>query len=125
MKRLPKALEFRVEDLGEVPEWAQNVLASLNVFAAQVNECLGRVAETAQALDKSFTTDAAGSASVDVSNQLDDNPSIVIGSGLRRVDGTALGSGWSMSSTLTSKGIRLLFVGLSASTKYRVSVEYH
>jgi hypothetical protein len=129
----PKPLNLRAEDMGDLPEWAQNLVEQLNTFAAQVNECLSKGitrTDNLQATGKVglvFTTKATASDTfpIKVAHGLPQNPEHADCTKLERADGTAVSAAYSMTWSATSEGQALIsFQGLSNSTKYRVNLTF-
>lgn len=122
MATLPKRLMLRMEDAPDAPEWAQNLFEQLNAYSQQLDEVLASIPRPMQAEGVLFTTDAAGSAYVDVKNPLPDKPSGVAVDKLNAADNSAISSVYSFTWQNIRGAVRLLFVGLAASTSYRLTV---
>ncbi|HXJ63949.1 MAG TPA: hypothetical protein VNN79_09355 [Actinomycetota bacterium] len=71
----------------------------------------------------SFTTSNLGAVYVDILNPLTTVPRGVIVSNIYRNDGVPIDGGYGFWWTMTTSGIRLLFVGLVALTRYNFSVD--
>lgn len=113
---------LRIEDLGDVPEWGRLLVERLNAFSSEVSSAVAAVPESAQLKDKTFTSESGGSAYVDMKNPLDRSPTSVAIDKFGAFNGDAIASAYSHTWAVASDRIRILFVGLSASTKYRFSV---
>lgn len=118
------ALGLRAESFGEeLPEWAMRLFEQLNAHSTQVAAAISEIAESAQALNKTFTSDGSGLAYVDLKNPFDRKPEGVVVIKINPADGSAMASVYSATWAVASDRIRVLFAGLSASTKYRFSAE--
>lgn len=129
----PKPLNFRLDSLGNVPEWAQSVFESLNTFASQVNQALGHGISrsdnlaASEKLDLTFTTEAiaANTFPIKVSHGLSNAPKHLVCTKLGRVDGAVITNAYSMTWSATSGGqVQVSFQGLDNSTKYRVNLTF-
>ncbi len=113
-------------DLGDLDPKTRDGLAPL---LNRLNIVLQELVKAANAVEDvvtdvtPFTTDGAGAALVDIVNPLSVLPTCVLLASLSRQDGQPVDTGSDLSSwELTVSGIRLLFVGLVASTTYNFAV---
>ncbi len=134
MARPPRFRAIRPEDLpGEVPEWAQTFLLTLNDALGTIANALtgGLTREdnfrAGERVGLTFRTEAtvANTWPVEVKHGMPVSPRHVVCSRMDRVDGAAHSAAWSMSWKLGTNGlIQLTFQGLSASTEYRFNLLY-
>lgn len=123
MSRPLQPLNLRVESLGEdAPEWAIALCEQLNVYAQQVNEALLALPTVEQVEGVLFTTDQLGSAYVDVKNPLPAKPTGVVVDKLNAADNSPVANVYSWTWQSIPGAVRLLFIGLAASTRYRLAV---
>lgn len=123
MSRPVPPLNLRAESLGsDAPEWAIAMFEQVNAWAQAVTESLGSIPISEQKEGILFTTDTLGSAYVDVKNPLPFKPTALALDKLNAADGTPISNVYSWSWQFTSDVIRVLFIGLAASTRYRMTV---
>lgn len=113
----------------DLPDLDQKTREALNPLITRLNIVLQELVKAANAkVDvvtevTTFTTNGIGTASIDIVNPLVTLPKCVLLADLFRTDdGTPLAFSYGFSWTLTTSGIRLLFVELDASTRYNFSV---
>jgi hypothetical protein len=120
---LPSLPSFRVESFPGAPEWLVRLLGMLNQAFRPLQQAIQRLPERTEALDKTFTTNELGSAFVDLKTgfkvthlTVTRSPTPESGENDRL---------WASSWRNTSNdSVRVLFVGLSPSTKYVFSAVY-
>lgn len=99
------------------------LIDSLNIVLQQLVKAANSTADVITPLAL-FTTNDVGAAYVDLLNPLPTNapPRCVLVANIFRTDSYPVDGGYGFWWTLTESGIRLLFVGLVASTRYKASV---
>lgn len=97
------------------------LVENLNVVLQQLVKQANAVTDIITEVS-SFTADAYGAVYVDIANPLTRQPRCVLVANVYRVDGLPIDGGYGFWWTPTTTGIRLLFVGLVAFTKYNFSV---
>lgn len=129
----PRFKRFASEDFPGAPGWFESLLVPLNeVLGGLVEGVTKRLTRDQNFLSGAktgieFTTDATGLVPdlLAVKNILPIRPSHCWVTSLDRVDGAAITAAWSMTWVMDQGNtIRLSLQGLSASTKYRMSVVY-
>lgn len=117
--KLQGAPTFSPEDYPDTPP---QLLQRLTETFDELYAALGNVPESVPLAGKTFTTDGSGAAYLDVKNPLAQRPVDVRIGELRPEDGSPIAAVQSATWFMASEGIRLLFVGLSVSTKYVCTV---
>lgn len=119
---LPALPSFRAEAFPGAPAWLAQLLLMLNQALRPLQLALTRIPERGEALDKSFTTNNLGAAFVDLKVSLSPRHLWI---GQITPESGDLDNVWGYSWRKTSAGmIRVLFVGLTASSKYSFSAVY-
>lgn len=128
----PKFKRFVREDFAGAPAWFEPLFVTLNeVLGAVVDGFSKKLTRSenfaSQEKQLEFTTESTGASpeSLAVRNELSFRPKHCWVTSLERADGAAISSAFSMTWTLDQNNqLRLSLQGLSAATKYRMTIVY-
>lgn len=119
--RLPSPPVFIADDFPDVPV---PMLEKLSRSFQDLHDALALVPDVAEALNKFVTSGADGRGTLELKNPLATSPSHVDVTLVRNDDAPDTAVPWASTWRMVGGSVRVSFVGLTASTKFRINVRF-
>lgn len=119
--RLTSPPVFTADDFPDVPV---PFLEKLSLSFRDLYDALAQVPDVAEALDKFVTSESTGRATLELKNALPTPPRHVEVTLVRNDDDPDTAVPWASTWRIVGGNIRVSFVGLTASTKFRINVRF-